>query len=88
LAYIAREKATGGTGIDFSEPAPVVEQVIETDVPQYDDEGVSEPSDVPVVAEPEADVPAQPAEKAELEAEGVDQTAVPAEPEAEIPPSE
>jgi preprotein translocase subunit SecG len=49
LGYLAREKA-GGSGVDFAEPEVQVEQVIETDVPQYDE--AAETSDVPVAPTP------------------------------------
>lgn len=70
LAYIAREKATGGGELDFAaEPETVVEQVVDTDVPQYQDEEAA--SDVPVT--PEASVDADeidvPANAGEAEAE-------------------
>lgn len=75
LAYIAREKATGGGELDFAaEPETVVEQVVDTDVPQYQDEEAA--SDVPVTPEAsvdadEIDVPANAGE-----AEAVDSAPV------------
>lgn len=52
LAYIARERATGAGGIDFAEPEVQETQVIESDVPQYDDAAAT--------GVEESDVPAQP----------------------------
>lgn len=64
LAYIAREKATGGE-LSFEEPAAKVEQVIETDVPQYQDE--AEVSDVPQT--PAVEEAASAADEADLPVE-------------------
>ncbi|RLT99367.1 preprotein translocase subunit SecG [Ketobacter sp.] len=67
LAYIAREKASGGD-FSFEEPEQVVVETIETDVPQYEEETESAAADVPAVpaeaAAPEVaeDVPAAPEE--------------------------
>ena len=58
LAYIARDKASGG-GFSFAEEPVVVEEVVETDVPQYQEE------------EAVADVPAVPAEAVEATNEDV-----------------
>ena len=52
LAYIARQQAEGGSGIDFSSPEPkaVIEQVNDTDVPSFDGaESPSSDSDVPAI---------------------------------------
>jgi len=50
LAYIARDKATGGGELDFTaEPETVVEQVVDTDVPLYQEE--AEAGDVPAAPE-------------------------------------
>ncbi|RLT93372.1 MAG: preprotein translocase subunit SecG [Ketobacter sp.] len=68
LAYIAREKASGGD-FSFAEPEPVVEEVVETDVPQYQEE------------EAATDVPVAPAEAADAVTEDVPAEPV-AEPEA------
>ncbi len=80
LAYIAREKATGG-GVSFDEPEQVVvEEVVETDVPQYEEDAEAEAAT--------GDVPTAPVEEAvEPEAEVVEPAAelsedVPAAPEA------
>lgn len=62
LAYIAREKAAGGTGISFEEAPVVVEQPIDTDVPQLED------AEEPTVS----DVPSVEGEVAEPVAEGID----------------
>ncbi len=55
LAYIARERATGVGGIDFAEPE-VQSQVIESDVPQYDEPAAASESDVPAEPTVEEDV--------------------------------
>lgn len=64
LAYIARDKASGGE-FTFEAPQETVEQVVETDVPQYQEEAAEE-TDVPAVAEeqaaPEVEAAAIPAE--------------------------
>ncbi|MEE2730950.1 MAG: preprotein translocase subunit SecG [Pseudomonadota bacterium] len=48
LAYIAREKASGGD-FSFEEPEQAVVETIETDVPQYEEEAASSAADVPAV---------------------------------------
>lgn len=67
LAYIAREKASGGD-FSFAEEPVVVEEVVETDVPQYQEEESA--TDVPVVPAGSAEdaseeVPAEPAVESE-----------------------
>ena len=70
LAYIAREKASGGD-FSFEAPEPVVEETVETDVPQYHDEAGAAAADVPAVpaeaaaAEGGDDVPDTPAVEAD-----------------------
>lgn len=67
LAYIAREKASGGD-FSFAEEPVVVEEVVETDVPQYQEEESA--TDVPVVPagsveDASEEVPAEPAVESE-----------------------
>ena len=65
LAYIARDKASGGSGINFEETPVVQEELVApTDVPQLEDAAPAQ-SDVPSV---EDDVPAV-VEEAEQAAE-------------------
>ena len=53
LAYIAREKASGGGEFSFAEPEQqVVEEVVETDVPQYEEQAEVQAADVDVPVAP------------------------------------
>lgn len=65
LAYIAREKASGGEFDFTSEPEAAVEQVIETDVPQYQEETTG---DVPAAPQAAAEAGDAAVDKAESEA--------------------
>ncbi len=50
LAYIARDKATGGSGISFEDEPVVVEQPLDSDVPQMEMAGEEAlDADVPAV---------------------------------------
>lgn len=73
LAYIAREKASGGEFSFEEAPQEKVEQVVETDVPQYQDEEMGV----------ESDVPAAPADPAAEEAVKASESAVEAVSDAE-----
>ena len=68
LAYIAREKASGGEFDFTSEPEAAVEQVIETDVPQYQEEPAETTGDVPAAPQAAAEAGDAAVDKAESEA--------------------